>query len=68
MSSVITKLRCYRIGGVAILDVSATAVGGYLIAYKMGWSKPKTIVGFFLFGQLSHMALGVSTQFNEPKE
>jgi hypothetical protein len=66
--SVITKLREPRIAGVAVFDVSMTALGGYLIAYKMGWNKPKTIVGFFLFGQATHMALGIKTKFNEPKE
>jgi hypothetical protein len=53
---------------VALFDVSMTALGGYLIAEKMGWSKPKTILGMFVLGQVTHMALVLTTQFNDPSE
>ena len=65
MSSVIETLRTPRVAGIAVFDVSATALGGYLIAEKMGWSKPKTIVGFFIFGHATHYFLKIETQLNK---
>jgi hypothetical protein len=66
-SSVVEKLREPRIGGIAVFDVAGTALGGYAIAYKMGWSKPKTIVGMFLLGHGVHYVLRIETQLNKPK-
>ena len=48
MSGVIQKLRQPKFPllgkRVAVFDVTATALGGYLVAEKMGWNKPVTIV------------------------
>jgi hypothetical protein len=52
--------------GVAVFDVSATALGGYFLASKMGWSKPKTIVGMFVLGHATHYFLRIETQLNKP--
>jgi len=53
---------------VAVFDVSMTALAGYLIAERMKWNKPLTIGGIFLVGHLTHLAVGVETQFSKPDE
>ena len=51
---------------VAVFDVSVTALAGYLIADQMRWNKPVTIGSLFVLGHLTHLAVGVETQFSKP--
>ena len=61
----IKTLRKPRVGGVAVFDVGGTVLAGYVLAEKMDWSKPKTIVGMFVLGFLTHEVLGIKTQLNK---
>lgn len=50
-----------HVGGIAVLDVAATAVVGYLVAKKMDWNPALTIAGAFAVGQFAHWYWGVPT-------
>ena len=53
---------------VAVFDASMTALAGYLVAKRMEWNAPLTIGGMFLLGHITHLAVGVETQFSKPEE
>jgi hypothetical protein len=64
----IKTLREPRIAGLAIFDVTGTVLGAYLVADKFNWSKPKTIVGAFVFGHLVHIVFKIDTKLNPVPE
>ena len=64
--SLISKLREPKVHitegvDVAVFDVSATVLGGYVVAKVMDWSPLKTIPAMFIVGHLVHNATGTST-------
>ena len=55
----------YRIFDLAIVDVIFTIIGGYIIAYSLNWSKPKTIIGLFILGIFMHRLFNVETTIDK---
>ena len=52
-----------NIGGIdlAIFDLSATTLAGYIIAKKQNWSIPLTIGGLFITGHMAHNLMDIPT-------
>ena len=65
MSNIIESLREPKLnmGGMelAYFDLIATIGGGYIVADKMKWNKPATILGAFIAGHLAHNMTGTIT-------
>ena len=53
-----------RIGGVAILDLVGTVVGGIVLSNILGVSKVYTIPAVFAMGFYTHQILGIKTRWN----
>lgn len=62
----IQSLRKYRVSSIAIFDVSATLLGGYL-AHKYlfpDYSLLFVIIMMFILGIIVHYVFGIDTQLN----
>ena len=55
----------FHVGGVAVMDVMATIVGAWGIAYYMKWPIPLTIFGMFVLGILAHRVLHIRTTLDK---
>ena len=54
-----------RVGGIRIMDVIATILGGLGIAYYMKWPIPLTIFGVFVLGIILHRVLDIRTTIDK---
>ena len=50
-----------RVGGIAVIDVVGTVIISAGVAKACKWNVGKTIIGGFLVGELTHLALGKKT-------
>jgi len=55
----------FHVGGVAIVDVLATLVSGWALAYYMKWSVPLTIFVAFVLGIIAHRLLNIPTTIDQ---
>lgn len=55
----------YRLFNIAIVDVIATIISAYLIAYIFHWSFTKTLITLFILGIFFHWLFCVKTTVNK---
>ena len=55
----------FHVLGVAIVDVIATIIGGWGIAYYMKWPIPLTIFFTFVIGIIIHRVLNIRTTVDQ---
>ena len=61
MSNLIENLRKRKVAGIAVFDLAGSVVIAVLIARRYNVSKLKMVIGFLMFGEVVHVALGIST-------
>ncbi len=53
----------FHIAGIAIVDVIATILVGWLLAWGLGVNPLWTITGLFVLGEALHLLFGVNSAF-----